>query len=428
MGKILKNGISYAGGGAEGKSAYQTWLDLGNTGTEQDFLDSLGGNSITDFYYKTLPTEPLVFSQGSVAIRKDSATELAYEYLDELSTNRIKTDEYINCNDLYYEINVPSEYTLMTRTYIKDDDGNMVALTNIPEFNGARTIKDIIYCRFTAPNALATQEEVLEHYRQNNLYFKFCLKRLDNADFTPETNEVVVLKYTEEANKDALKSYIISEDYLYNSIYYDYNRQIKNMTADNELYNFITLIVEQPDFDGTLVLPRKTYLLGRAITIDTSKIKVFDGNNSEFIMTADNRAVFEITGSLDNSMSANPNTLNTEIMNNEPNTIIRNCIIRGTTNEDDTYKNNGIGIVLSGAIKTKIENCYIHHMATGIKLTNVCRDISICNNHIYAITGNGISLEDTNIHQLKINSNFITYCMNCINMIVANAYISTNIC
>ena len=43
MGKILRNGISYAGGGAEGKSAYQTWLDLGNEGTEQDFIDSLGG-------------------------------------------------------------------------------------------------------------------------------------------------------------------------------------------------------------------------------------------------------------------------------------------------------------------------------------------------------------------------------------------------
>lgn len=44
MGKILKNGIAYAGGGAEGKSAYQTWLDLGNTGTEQDFINSLGGS------------------------------------------------------------------------------------------------------------------------------------------------------------------------------------------------------------------------------------------------------------------------------------------------------------------------------------------------------------------------------------------------
>ena len=30
--------------GADGKSAYQTWLDLGNTGTEQDFIDSLSGS------------------------------------------------------------------------------------------------------------------------------------------------------------------------------------------------------------------------------------------------------------------------------------------------------------------------------------------------------------------------------------------------
>lgn len=29
--------------GADGESAYQIWLDLGNTGTEQDFLDSLVG-------------------------------------------------------------------------------------------------------------------------------------------------------------------------------------------------------------------------------------------------------------------------------------------------------------------------------------------------------------------------------------------------
>ena len=47
MGKIIKNKISYAGVGAEGKSAYQTWLDLGNTGTEQDFLNSLGGKTYT---------------------------------------------------------------------------------------------------------------------------------------------------------------------------------------------------------------------------------------------------------------------------------------------------------------------------------------------------------------------------------------------
>jgi hypothetical protein len=28
--------------GARGKSAYEIWLDMGNTGTPQDFLNSLG--------------------------------------------------------------------------------------------------------------------------------------------------------------------------------------------------------------------------------------------------------------------------------------------------------------------------------------------------------------------------------------------------
>ena len=375
--------------------------------------DSSEDETFTSYYYKTLPTEPLVFTQGMVSIRKDGTTGLSYEYIDEASTNRIKTDEYIHCNDLYYEFFIPNEYTIMIRTYYKDEDGNMVALTNVPEFNGSRTVKDVIYQRFYAKNALATQEEVLEYYRQNNLYIKFCLKRLDNADFTPEDNEVVVLKYTDEANKYIHKNQVILEDCVYNSIYYDYVKQLKHTTSDDELDYLISSYIQQPDFDGTLILPRRTYKMTTSIVIDISKIKVFDGNNSEFIMTRDG-TVFEITGSLDSTTSANPNTLNAEIMNNEANTIIRNCVIRGNTNKDGTYINNGVGITLSGAIKTKIENCYIHHLTTGIKLTNVCRDISICNNHIYAISGNGISLEDVNIHQLNINSNFISYCMNCL--------------
>ena len=37
-----------AGVGTDGKSAYQVWLDLGNSGTEQDFLDSLKGEKGAD--------------------------------------------------------------------------------------------------------------------------------------------------------------------------------------------------------------------------------------------------------------------------------------------------------------------------------------------------------------------------------------------
>ncbi|WP_227977440.1 hypothetical protein, partial [Capnocytophaga felis] len=34
--------------GADGKSAYQSWLDAGNQGTEQDFLNSLRGQGLTE--------------------------------------------------------------------------------------------------------------------------------------------------------------------------------------------------------------------------------------------------------------------------------------------------------------------------------------------------------------------------------------------
>lgn len=45
--------------GAPGKSSYQTWLDLGNTGTEQEFIDSLRGNfsDITDADIAVLKTK-----------------------------------------------------------------------------------------------------------------------------------------------------------------------------------------------------------------------------------------------------------------------------------------------------------------------------------------------------------------------------------
>ena len=43
--QATQNGIAV---GADGLSAYQIWLDEGNTGTEQDFLDSLKGEGLDD--------------------------------------------------------------------------------------------------------------------------------------------------------------------------------------------------------------------------------------------------------------------------------------------------------------------------------------------------------------------------------------------
>ena len=75
MGKILKNGIFYAGGGAEGKSAYQTWLDLGNEGTEQDFIDSLGGGG-SSLYVVT----------GSLDIENEDNSVILNQTFEEIKT------------------------------------------------------------------------------------------------------------------------------------------------------------------------------------------------------------------------------------------------------------------------------------------------------------------------------------------------------
>ena len=57
-------------GGIRGKSAYETWLDLGNIGSEQDFLNSLAGGLYDDSYItqrldsieQTLPTKVTAIS------------------------------------------------------------------------------------------------------------------------------------------------------------------------------------------------------------------------------------------------------------------------------------------------------------------------------------------------------------------------------
>lgn len=63
--------------GIQGKSAYQTWLDLGNTGTEQDFINSLKPNA-EDIADDVLPLlnvgDAAITSDGTGGLSKPDAT------------------------------------------------------------------------------------------------------------------------------------------------------------------------------------------------------------------------------------------------------------------------------------------------------------------------------------------------------------------
>lgn len=84
--------------GVDGKSAYQLWLDEGNTGTVQDFLDSLQGNpaSTQDYPFqlenslnggvdKALTAEQGKVLDGKITALKDSIVFLTEEEYENLA-------------------------------------------------------------------------------------------------------------------------------------------------------------------------------------------------------------------------------------------------------------------------------------------------------------------------------------------------------
>ena len=72
--------------GADGKSAYQIWLDAGNTGTEQVFLDSLKGQNGKD-------------GKGIVSIEKTNTEGLVDTYTINYTDETTSTFDVTNGKD-----------------------------------------------------------------------------------------------------------------------------------------------------------------------------------------------------------------------------------------------------------------------------------------------------------------------------------------
>jgi hypothetical protein len=151
-----------------------------------------------------------------------------------------------------------------------------------------------------------------------------------------------------------------------------------------------------------------TIKLTSSILINVDKCKLFDGGNSTFVIGGDFPA-FSLSGSLTSSMTANPNTLDAGIVQGEAVFKIANCKIRSSNTSA------GTGISISGCFKTKIENCYIYNLKTGIAVANQNRDLIISNNHIYGCLLYGLHIQSTaNLHQFNVVGNMISYCKFCI--------------
>ena len=137
------------------------------------------------------------------------------------------------------------------------------------------------------------------------------------------------------------------------------------------------------------------------IEIDPATCHYIGGRNCT-ILPDDDFVVFKVTGTMTPEMRANPNTLSNQIMNDEGGFTI--CGFRIQGNEE------GTAIELDSAFKVNVKDCYIHHMGTGIKISNQCRDFIISGNHIFATQLYGIHVAtNANIHQCNIENNIINY-------------------
>lgn len=165
----------------------------------------------------------------------------------------------------------------------------------------------------------------------------------------------------------------------------------------DDLQAVLNLITGAISFD-----PSKKYFLGKTLNVNASVAKGLYGNRATFIVGGDFPA-FTVKGGM-TSGSANPAT-NGARARSEGGFIVDG--IRAYSQD----LVSGVGVSLSGMFKPRIQNCDLMYLKHGMQFSGLNRDVIATNNHIYACHDYGLYFDDSSdIHQLNVIGNIITYC------------------
>jgi hypothetical protein len=185
--------------GVDGKSAYEIWLEEGNTGTEQDFLDSLvgdtgpaGANGVAiDFIQNTTPTGTGTSSIPAGALWFHTNTGIQYTYYYDGNTYQW-TQETLPLGPQGPQgangTNVVNGSTATTFTGLLKGNGSVVSATTVLTEIG-----------FTPENVANKENTTLDtsstKYPTNNLVKTNLDNFADDVDYAIMTNQRILFNF-----------------------------------------------------------------------------------------------------------------------------------------------------------------------------------------------------------------------------------------
>ena len=157
------------------------------------------------------------------------------------------------------------------------------------------------------------------------------------------------------------------------------------------------------DGNGTVELPRGTYLLSKPLVVDLTRQSRFSldgsGGTAKLVMTASGPAI-HLLGS--HKGTAAPKDFPPEIWLNERMPTLQNIEIEGRHPEAD-------GVLIEGVMQPTLMGVLIRQVRTGVRASKRARNILISHCHIYHNTGIGVHLDQVNLHQINIIGSHISY-------------------
>ena len=145
----------------------------------------------------------------------------------------------------------------------------------------------------------------------------------------------------------------------------------------------------------------KTYVVDKTILVDADKVKGVDGNNATVKGNFNDDFVFEINGSFRTGSTGVASQ--TEASYNSFNSYFERLRITGYNDKLPS------GISLNNVIMYNIENNTIYKVKYGIVVGSRTRNLIVSKNHIYNTEQDNIFFNNSDLHQLIINDNHLSY-------------------